>query len=87
MKEISIPINISSDIVAVLNETEQELRTHFQYGIAMFLFQEGKLTLGKAIQMSGLSRFEFEKKLTKNSIPFSNQSLEQVFSDMDKLNQ
>jgi predicted HTH domain antitoxin len=51
----------------------------------MMLFQEGKLTIGKAIQLSGLTRFEFEKALTKNNIPISNQSIEQVFSDMEKL--
>jgi predicted HTH domain antitoxin len=68
-----------------LNENEQELKNHFQVGIAMMLFQEGKLTIGKAIQLSGLTRFEFEKNLTKNNIPISNQSIEQAFSDMEKL--
>jgi predicted HTH domain antitoxin len=85
MKNITIPVNISPEIMVALNETEQELRIHFQAGIAMILFQEGKLTFGKAIQLSGLSRFEFEKMLAKNNIPISNQSIDQVFSDLDKL--
>lgn len=85
MKNISIPVDISPDIMIALNENEQELKNHFQVGIAMMLFQEGKLTIGKAIQLSGLTRFEFEKNLTKNNIPISNQSIEQAFSDMEKL--
>lgn len=85
MKTITIPVNVSRDIMIALNETEQELKVHFQAGIAMFLFQEGKLTLGKAIQLSGLSRYEFEKMLSKNNIPVSNPNLEQVISDLDKL--
>lgn len=85
MKNITIPVNISPDIMVTLNETEQELKVHFQAGIAMILFQEGKLTFGKAIQLSGLSRFEFEKMLTKNNVPISNQSIDQVMSDLDKL--
>jgi predicted HTH domain antitoxin len=49
------------------------------------LFQEGKLTLGKAIQLSGLTRFEFEKSLAKNKIPISNLNLEQIMADVTKL--
>jgi len=85
VKNITIPVNISPDIMVALNETEQELKIHFQAGIAMILFQEGKLTFGKAVQLCGLSRFEFEKMLSKNNIPISNPTIDQVFSDMDKL--
>jgi len=85
MKNISIPVTISSEIMLALNENEQELKTYFQTGIAIMLFQEGKLTIGKAIQMSGLTRFEFEKALAKKKIPFSNPAADQVFSDMEKL--
>lgn len=85
MKKITIPVDISPEIMIALNESEQELKIHFQVGIAMMLFQEGKLTIGKAIQLSGLTRFEFEKSLIRNKIPISNQSMEQVISDMDKL--
>jgi predicted HTH domain antitoxin len=85
MKNIVIPVDISPDIMIALNESEKELKNHFQVGIAMMLFQEGKLTLGKAIQLSGLTRYEFEKSLTKNNIPISNSSFDQVISDMNKL--
>ncbi|MCB0592804.1 MAG: UPF0175 family protein [Lewinellaceae bacterium] len=85
MKNISIPIEVPSDILIALNESEQELKNHFQVAVAMMLFQEGKLTLGKAIQLSGLTRFEFEKSLSKNKIPVSNLSVEQIMSDAGKL--
>ena len=54
-----IPVDIPSDVMIALNEPEQELKSHFQTALAMMLFQEGKLTLGKAIQFSGFTRFEF----------------------------
>jgi len=85
VKNITIPVNISPDIMFALNETEQELKCYFQTGIAIMLFQEGKLTIGKAIQLSGLTRYEFEKALAKKNIPISNPTIDQVFSDMDKL--
>ncbi len=85
MQNVMIPVNISSEIMIALNENEQNLKNYFQTAIAVMLFQEGKLTIGKAIQLSGLSRYEFEKELTKKNIPISNTSLNEVFSDMQKL--
>lgn len=85
MKNISITIDIPSDILVALNESEQELKDHFKTGIAMMLFREGKLTLGKAIQLSGLSRYEFEKSLAKSNISISNLDRDQIQSDVEKL--
>jgi predicted HTH domain antitoxin len=85
MKNISIPVDISPEIMIALNENEKELKDYFQSGIAIMLFQEGKLTFGKAVQLSGLTRYEFEKALTKKNIPFSHTNIEQVFSDVEKL--
>ena len=85
MKSIIIPVDIPSDMLIALNETEQELKNHFQVAIALMLFQEGKLTLGKAIQLSRLTRFEFEKSLAKNKISVSDLNIEQIMSDVDKL--
>ncbi len=85
MQNVKIPINISPEIMIALNENEQNLKSYFQTAIAVVLFQDGKLTIGKAIQLSGLSRYEFEKELVKKNIPISNPSITEVFSDMQKL--
>jgi len=85
MKNITIPIDIPSDLLITLNESEQELKTHFQSAIALMLFHEGKLTFGKAVQLSGLTRFEFEKVLAKNKIPVSHLDADQIMSDVEKL--
>ena len=85
MKNITISVDIPSDLMIALNESEQELKSHFQVAIAIMLFQEGKLTLGKAIQLSGLTRYEFEKALAKNKISVSSLNMDQILSDVDKL--
>jgi predicted HTH domain antitoxin len=82
-----IPVNIPSDVMIALNESEQELKLYFQTGISIMLFQEGKLTLGKAIQLSGLTRYEFEKALAKNKISISNLQHEQIMIDVEELSQ
>ena len=85
MKNITIPIEIPADLMIVLNESEQEIKSHFQASIAMMLFKEGKLTIGKANQLSGLTRFEFEKLLAKNKIPILDLKVNQIFSDVEKM--
>ena len=85
MRNITIPVDIPSDMLVALNESEQELKSYFQTATAMMLFQEGKLTIGKAIQLSGLTRFEFEKALAKNKIPVSILDTDRIMSDAEKL--
>ncbi len=85
MRSITIPLSVPQDILITLNQNETELKNQFQLNIAMMLFQQGKLTIGKAIQLSGTDRYDFEKALVKNNIPLVNTSMEQAFSDAEKL--
>jgi predicted HTH domain antitoxin len=85
MKKITIPVEIPSDLLIALNESEEELKAHFQTSMAIMLFQEGKLTIGKAIQLSGLTRFEFEKALAKYKIPIFKLDTNLVMEDAEKL--
>jgi len=85
MKNVTIPIDIPSDLMVALNESEEEMKLHFQTAIAIVLFQEGKITIGKAVQLSGLTRYEFEKVLANNKIPLSNLDIEQIKSDVQSL--
>jgi predicted HTH domain antitoxin len=43
------------------------------------------LTIGKAAQLCGLSRLEFESLLSDNQISISNLTLDNVISDSKKL--
>lgn len=85
MRNITISVDIPSDMLVALNESEQELKSYFQTATAMMLFQDGKLTIGKAIQLSGLTRFEFEKALARNKTPVSILDIDQIMSDAEKL--
>ena len=85
MKNITIPVTIPQDILIALNQKEEELRDQFQLTIAIMLFQQEKLTIGKAVQLSGVDRYEFEKALAKNNIPVVNTSVEEAFADAAKL--
>jgi len=75
----------SKDILLAINESEKELKSRIKITLAIQLYTLRKLTIGKASQLSGLSRFEFEKELSKNKISISNLTKEDVLNDSEKL--
>ena len=81
----SITIEFPSDILVALNESETELKQQIKISLAMRLYSLQKLTIGKAAQLSELSRFEFETLLSENVIPISNLTINDVNRDNNKL--
>lgn len=80
-----ISIDFPNDILLALNESENDLKKRIKLTLAFQLYQLQKLTIGKAAQLSGMSRFEFEKELSKNKISISTLNEEDVFSDIEKM--
>ncbi|MCF8362975.1 MAG: UPF0175 family protein [Prolixibacteraceae bacterium] len=85
MNTQEIKIDLPSDILLTLNETENELKQNIKISLAMRLYSQKRLTIGKAAQISGMSRFDFENLLADNNIPISNLSIEDVLNDSRKL--
>lgn len=85
MNTQTISIDFPSDILLALNENENELKRDIKISLAIRLYRLEKLTIGKAAQLSGLSRFDFETLLSENEISISNLSLDDVLGDTLKL--
>ncbi len=81
----SINVDLPSDILLTINETEKELRYRIKFALAVQLYSQQKVTIGKAAQIAGISRLEFENKLSENRIPISNLELDDVLNDISKL--
>ncbi len=81
----TISIDFPMDILLAINESEKELKSRIKITLAIQLFKLEKLTIGKASQLSGLSRLEFENELSKNNISISNLSEEDILMDIEKL--
>lgn len=80
-----ISVDFPNDILLALNESENDLKKRIKITLAIQLYKLQKLTIGKAAQLSGMSRLEFEKELSKNKISISNLSKEDVLNDVEKL--
>ena len=81
----SINIDLPSDILLTLNESEEELKKRIKISLAIQLYVQEKVTIGKAAQIAELSRLQFETLLSENKIPISSLDIEDVLKDMKKL--
>lgn len=79
-----ITIDIPSDLLLALNETETEFKQGIKISLAIRLYRLQKLTIGKAAQLCGLSKFQFETVLSENDVPISNLSITDVLKDIEK---
>ncbi len=80
-----IKIKIPNDIFIALNVSESEFQKTTKTYMAIHLYQTGKLTIGKAAQLAGLSRLAFEHRLAENEIPISRLETEDIKKDVQKL--
>lgn len=80
-----VTIDFPSDILLALNENEQELKKDIKLSFAIRLYRMQKLTIGKAAQIAGMSRYDFETVLSDNEISISNLNFSDVMKDVNKL--
>ena len=85
MTSQTINIDLPSDILLTLNESEIELKKRIKFSLALQLYIQQKVTLGKAAQIAEMSRFQFETTLSENKIPISFLELDDVLGDIKKL--
>ncbi len=81
----TISIDLPSDILLTLNESEKELKQRIKFSLAVQAYLQGKVTIGKAAQIAQLSRIEFENNLSNHQIPISSLDLDDVLEDIEKL--
>ena len=81
----TIHIELPSDILLPLNESEKELKKRIKVSLAIQLYLQQKVTIGKAAQIAEMSRLAFETMLSEYKISISSLGLEDVLQDIEKL--
>lgn len=85
MSSQTISVDFPNEILLALNESESDFKKRIKVTLAIQLYKLQKLTIGKASQLCGMSRLEFENELSKNKISISNLNEEDILSDIEKL--
>lgn len=81
----TINIELPSDILLTLNESEKELKKRIKVSLAIQLYLQQKVTIGKAAQIAEMSRLAFETMLSEYKISISSLGLADVLEDISKL--
>ena len=61
------------------------MNRNLKLSFAIRLYRMQKLTIGKAAQIAGMSRYDFETVLSDNEISISNLNFTDVMKDVEKL--
>lgn len=81
----TINIDLPADILLTLNESEEELKKRIKISLAIQLYAQQKVTIGKAAQIAELSRLQFETLLSEHKIPISLLELDDILGDIEEL--
>lgn len=65
MSSTMIPIEIPREVLHATRMTPKELRRE----LALYLFQQGKLSFGKARELAGMTAWDFQHELGNRGIP------------------
>lgn len=84
MNTINLTIPVPDDLPAALNESPDEVGKEITISAAMWLYLTERLSLSKAAALAGVHRYDFETHLSKNKIPISLLSADDVLKDAKK---
>lgn len=75
-----LDMTIEDNILRAANMSEAELKTE----MAVLLYQKGKLSMGKAAELAGTNRIQFQFLLASRQIPV-NYDVEELLKDWETI--
>ena len=70
MDPLTVRLELPRDLLSALDVAEEELEPHLKMLIALELFREGRISLGKSAKLLGQSKEEFVGLLARHGIPY-----------------
>ncbi len=81
MKENTLTITYSDDVLLSLKETKQEFEEEARYLLALKLYELGKISSGKAARLAGLNRVDFLLRLGKYKVSPFQADLDEILEE------
>jgi predicted HTH domain antitoxin len=78
MAELKVEIELPRNLLIALNIPESELGRQARVWVLLELFQEGKISAGKAAEVLGLSKAQFIELLNDRNLPFLDADLKEL---------
>lgn len=87
MGSLKIEVLLPSDILLALNKNKKEFSKDIQQMIAFDLYSNGKISLGKAAEICGLSKTVFIELMSSKGISLFNWDEEELSNELDSVKQ
>lgn len=78
----TLTIEVADEVVKASGKTPQALATGLKLALAIELFADGKLSLGKAAESAGLHKLDFMDELAKRQVPVINLAPNQIAQEI-----
>lgn len=80
----ALSVEIPESITLSIKIPESELKTRLKIELAIRLYQKGILGFGKARELAGLNKWQFQEILAKEKVPL-NYDFEELERDLETL--
>lgn len=78
----TLTIEVADEVVKASGKSPQALATGLKLALAVELFADGKLSLGKAAESAGLHKLDFMDELAKRRVPVINLAPDEIAREM-----
>jgi predicted HTH domain antitoxin len=85
VQDNKIILELPENIMQGCKEAGFDIQNDIKKCLAVRLYQKSLVSIGKAAELAGMDRVDFEYYLSNNRIPISNLSLEDIMADVEKL--
>jgi len=78
----TLTIEVADEVVRASGKTPQALATGLKLALAIELFADGRLSLGKAAESVGMHKLDFMDELAKRQVPVINLAPDQIADEL-----
>jgi predicted HTH domain antitoxin len=81
----TIILKIPEELEDICQQAGPDLQKDLKLYVAIHLYQKAFISIGKAAQIAGMKRGDFETFLSEHEIPVSNLTIADVMADIEKM--
>ena len=78
----TLTIEVADEVVRASGKSAQALATDLKLILAIELFSDGKLSLGKAAESAGMHKLDFMDELARRQVPVINLAPDQIAAEL-----
>ena len=85
MKSIHLDVEISEDLLSTFKVSRENAGDELKKLAGIALYQMHKISIGRAAEIAGMNRGDFEDYLADHGVAISNMTLQQLSEDINFL--